>query len=91
MERQMTKDQAYSLKILGEKIVAKAKEKGLTLAEEAVETLAASVYLGMKDWAVESAVASENKIDDFIAPFYSQIDNFVLPQIQKLDLDGSGN
>lgn len=86
----MTPAQAYSLKLLGEKIVAEAKKKGLTLAEEAVETLAAAVYLGLKDWAVESAAASANKVDDFIAPFYSQIDAFVLPQIEKLDLDGSG-
>lgn len=79
---------AYELKDLGKKIVEKAKLDGLTVAEEALEKLGRAIYLGTKEWAQESAVASETKIDDFVAPLYNHLDGFVLPQIQKLDLDG---
>lgn len=85
----MTK--AYDLKELGKIIVAEAKKNGLTLAEEAAEKIAVSAYNGMKSWAKESAVLSKNKIDDFVAPFYDQADKFVIPQIEKLDLDGDGD
>ena len=83
-------EKAYELKALGEKIKAKAAEKGLSIAEEGLETLAEATYLAMKEWATESAVLSENKVDDFIAPFYANLDAFVLPQIKKIDLDGDG-
>lgn len=83
-------EKAYDLKDLGQKIVAKAKEKGLALAEETVETLAASAYLAAKEWVKESATLSENKVDDLVAPFIDHLDGFVLPQINKLDLDGDG-
>lgn len=84
-------EKAYELKALGQKIAEKAKARGLTLAEEAVEALAESAYLGTKEWAVESAALSANKIDDFIAPFYGYLDGVVLPQIKKIDLDQSGD
>lgn len=83
--------EAYSLKALGEKVLAKAQAEGLTVAEEAVEVLAKAAYLGLKEWATESAAASENKIDDFIVPFYGHLDQFVLEQITKIDLDKSGS
>lgn len=82
---------AYDLKELGLKIKAKMAADGLEIAEEAVEKLAKAAYLGLKEWGQESAVLSESKIDDFIAPFYGQLDSFVLPQIEKIDLDGSGS
>lgn len=78
---------AYDIKELGKKIAAEA---GLTIAEEALENLGKAAYVGTKKWAQESAVISENKVDDFIAPFYGQLDPFVLPMIEKLDLDGDG-
>ena len=71
-------------------IIAEAKVDGLTLAEESVEKLAKAAWIGVKKWAQESAVLSDNKIDDFVAPFYGQLDGFVNPQIEKIDLDGSG-
>ena len=83
-------EKAYELKALGEMIVAEAKKDGLTIAEEALEKLGKAVYFGTKEWAKESAVLSETKIDDFVAPFYDQIDQFVIPQIEKIDLDGDG-
>jgi hypothetical protein len=82
---------AYDIKELGLKIHAKAKAKGLDIAEEAVEMLAVAAYEATKDWAKESAVISENKIDDVIAPFYDHMDGMVLPQIAKIDLDHDGD
>lgn len=81
---------AYDLKALGEKVLAMAEAEGLSIAEEAVEALAKAAYLGVKAWAQESAQLSENKIDDFFVPFYENLDAFVLDQIKKIDLDGSG-
>lgn len=81
---------AYDIKALGEMIVAKAKADGLEIAEQAAEKLAKAAYMATKEWAQESAVLSETKIDDLIAPFYGMIDQFVLPQISKIDLDGDG-
>lgn len=81
---------AYELKALGEIIAAEAKVKGLSLAEESLEVLGASAYLGLKKWMKESAVLSSTKIDDFIAPFYDQADAYVLPLIEKIDLDKDG-
>lgn len=86
----LVKGEEYSLKALGNMIRERAAARGLTLAEEAVETLAIAAYEGTKDWGMQSAVLSDNKVDDFIAPFYGQLDGFVIPQIQKIDLDGDG-
>jgi len=79
---------AYDLKELGQMIVAEAKKDGLALAEETLEKLGKAVYTGTKQWARESAVLSTTPIDDLIAPFYDQVDRFVIPQIERLDLDG---
>jgi hypothetical protein len=81
---------AYDVKELGQIIVEEAKKDGLTLAEEAVEKLAKASYVGMKRWASESAVVSENKIDDILMPAFNFLDPMVLPQIEKIDLDGDG-
>jgi hypothetical protein len=75
---------AYDLKSLGEKL----QSKGLPIAEIALEQVGALVYLSLKEWAKESALLSENKLDDVIAPFYDQLDQVVLPLIEKLDLNG---
>lgn len=84
-------DKAYELKALGQMIADEAKKNGLEIAEEAVELLAKASYLGFQKWAKESAVLSDNKIDDVAANFYSHLDGFVLPQIEKIDLDGDGD
>lgn len=83
-------EKAYDLKALGQMIKDEAAKEGLTIAEEAVEKLAKAAYVATKAWATESAVLSPTKIDDFIAPFYGQLDVVVLPQIEKIDLDGNG-
>ena len=79
-------EKAYDLKALGLKL----KAQGLPIAEEALEAVGAQVYLALKAWVQESAVLSENKIDDVLAPFISQLDPIVLPLIEKLDLDKDG-
>jgi hypothetical protein len=82
---------AYDIKALGEAIRAKAEEQGLTLAEEAVETLGKAAWEGTKQWAADSALASENKIDDLVVPFLSTMDKLVDESIEKVDLDGDGD
>ena len=83
-------EKAYDIKALGEMIIAEAKVEGLTIAEEAVEALAKAAYKGQKKWMKESALLSENKIDDVLIPFYDLADSIVLPLIEKVDIDGDG-
>ena len=82
--------EAYKLKDLGEMVLEEAKKEGLQIAEEAVEKLAKASYVGTKRWLKESAVISENKVDDFVAPYLDGLDAIVLPQIEKIDFDGDG-
>lgn len=70
-------EKAYDLGVLGEKL----KARGLDLAEEAVGI----IYVELKAWLKESALVSENKIDDVVAAFLDQLDPIVLPQIDKID------
>ena len=83
-------EKAYDMKSLGEAIKVEAEKEGLKLAEVAVEKLAKAAYIGTKAWLKESAAVSPQKVDDFIAPFYDQLDVIVLPQIDKIDLDNDG-
>jgi hypothetical protein len=39
---------------------------------------------------IESAQISETKVDDFTLPLYVYLDQFALPQIEKIDIDGDG-
>lgn len=83
-------EKPFELKALGEKIKEHAAKDGLQLAEQAAEKLAKAAYLGLKDWTKESATLTENKIDDIVAPVIDYLDPMVLPQIEKIDLDGDG-
>jgi hypothetical protein len=74
-------DKAYDLKALGLKL----KGKGLPVLEEAAEAAAGQCYLALKEWLQESAVLSENKIDDVVMPFIGQLDSMILPLIDKID------
>lgn len=84
-------EKAYDVRELGKKIRDRAQADGLMIAEEAAEKLGKAVYFGVKEWAKESAALSDNKVDDFIANFYDQMDAYVIPQIEKIDLDKSGS
>ncbi len=82
---------AYDVAELGEIVKQELINAGLPgAAEIALEKVGKAAYEGVKKWAKESAVLSENKIDDFVAGFYDQVDAIVVPQIEKLDLDGDG-
>lgn len=83
-------EKAYDISELGKIVKEEAAKAGLPLAEEAVEALGKAVYGGFKRWVKESATVSENKLDDVFAPFIDQLDPMVLPQIEKVDLDGDG-
>lgn len=74
-------EKAYDLKELAKKIVA----SGLPGLKDVAEEEALKIYQATKEWAKESAVLSANKVDDFIAPFYDQLDALVLPAIDKID------
>lgn len=74
-------EKAYDLKDLGQRL----KDAGLPVAEDALESAAGKVYVALKGWVKDSAVLSENKIDDVIAPFLDQLDPMVLPQIDKIN------
>jgi hypothetical protein len=85
-------EKPYELKALGEKIVAHAKENGLTIAEEAVEVLGLAVYQGVKQWLKESADLSSTPIDNLILPVLNYFDGHVKEQIDKaVDLDKDGD
>lgn len=70
-------EKAYDVKSL----MAKMKDSGLDLVEAEVGLF----YKNLKEWAQESAVLSENKIDDIVAPFVGQLDPILLPLIDKID------
>lgn len=74
-------EKAYDLKELGKRLEA----QGLPIAKDALEEVAKKVYVCVKEWAKESAPLSENMVDDFVAPFYDQLDPFVLGAIDKID------
>lgn len=80
----------YNVKDLGLIIKQKAEAKGLGLAEDAVETLAIAAYEGLKEWFNQSAQLSPNPVDNFIAPAIGYLDGYVLPQIEKIDLNADG-
>lgn len=82
---------AYELKKLGEKIAEKMKAAGLpAIAEENLEKAAKCAYEGSKEWFQESAAETSTKVDDVVASFASYADAYVLPQIEKIDLDKDG-
>lgn len=83
-------EKAYDIKELGKIIAEEAKKEGLVLAEEAVEALGKSAWSGLKKFVNESAVLSENKIDDMVAPAISLLDGYINEKVEKLDLDGDG-
>lgn len=83
-------EKAYEIKALGQIIIEEAKKDGLILLEEAAEKLAKAAYVGQKRWLKESAVLSENKLDDLAIPFYDMADGIVIPLIEKIDIDGDG-
>ena len=76
-KKESTMEKAYDLKDLGSKL----KEKGLDLAEDA----AGIVLDATMDWLGESAIKSENKIDDILVPLLMAVKPYIKDQIDKID------
>jgi len=70
-------EKAYELTAL----VSKLKSRGLDIAEESAKVVVEEVF----DWLSESAVLSENKYDDMMAPLYPIAKQAVLEQVDKID------
>lgn len=62
-------------------LLMRLKGDGMDLTEKEVGLF----YMHLKDWFKESAAISDNKIDDLIAPFISQLDPIFLPLIDKIN------
>jgi hypothetical protein len=74
-------DKAYDLKAL----LKEMKEQGVPLLENAGEDAALLSFKALKKWLKESAVMSENKIDDIAMNYIDSLDAIVLPVIDKID------
>lgn len=83
-------EKAYDLKALGEKIKSKAKENGLDIAEEAIETLAKAALAGTLEWADESAKMTPTPIDNIAVEGLKYLQTTANAYIEKIDLDGDG-
>lgn len=64
-----------------QKLLDKLKVRGLDLAEDAAIIVVNEVL----DWAAESAVTSENKIDDVIGSLIPVLKPVIMEQIDKID------
>lgn len=73
----MEAQKAYEIKAL----MAKFKARGLDLAEDAARMVVEETC----NWVIESAVISENKIDDVVALGIPQLKQILLPLVDKID------
>ena len=71
------KAKAYDTKML----LNKLKDRGLDVAEELAVVLVEEVF----DWLAESALLSENKIDDILQVLYPVAKKAALEQVDKID------
>ena len=62
-------------------LLAKLKDHGLDLAEDAAGKVLDSTFA----WLKESAALSENKMDDMVAPLLLPLEGYVKTQIDKID------
>lgn len=70
-------EKAYDVKDLAARMIAKGMPE--------VEDMAQIAYACMKEWAIESAQLSENKVDDVIMPALQFLDAIILPHLDKID------
>lgn len=68
---------AYDPQVLLEKLQKVGAAQAETTAEKA--------YTAVKEWITESAQASKTPLDDLAIPFLKQVDDNVLPQLDKID------
>lgn len=70
-------EKAYDLKALALKL----KARGLDIAEDAAKIIVEETM----DWTVESALKSENKVDDILAGVMPIAKKHVLELVDKID------
>lgn len=70
-------EKAYDVKDLTARMMAKGMPE--------VEDMAQIAYTCLKEWAMESATLSENKIDDVLMPALQFLDGIILPHLDKID------
>lgn len=70
-------ERAYDLADLGKRLQAAGLDNAEELAEEA--------YQEIKEWLQDSARLSATPFDDVLMSFIDQLDNLVLPVIDRLD------
>lgn len=70
-------DKAYDVK----ELMSKMKAEGMDVAEEAAKTAVSCVL----DWVAESALKSENKMDDMVAPLIPVLKPHIMELIDKID------
>ena len=68
---------AYDVK----ELMNKFKDQGLELTEEAAKLVIGSTF----DWLGESAIVSENKVDDFLVPVYPIAKRHALDMADKIN------
>lgn len=81
---------AYDTKALYAKVKAKLEAKGLTLAEEAIETIVKESFDGTIEWGEESAAMTPTILDDLGIKGVKQFRDTAFAYVEKLDLDGDG-
>lgn len=84
-------DKAFDINGLKEKVLARAKENGLTLAEETLEELIESVLEGTEAWLQASVDITPTPVDNLALSAFSFFKSRIQDQIRKIDLDGDGD
>lgn len=74
-------EKAYDLKDL----VKRLGDTGIPALMNLAEDEALMGFKVTKEWLKESAILSENKIDDVVMPFVDFTDSAILPLIDKID------
>jgi len=77
MTEEIAEDKGYDLK----KLIAKFKEDGLDVAEDAAKL----IFEKTMEWVEESADKSDSIIDDIAVKFIPTIKEYVMKEIDKID------
>lgn len=62
-------------------LISRLKDQGLDVAEDAAKLVVGAVFA----WVKDSALASENKMDDLVLAVLPVVEEYVLSQLDKLD------
>lgn len=62
-------------------LVSRLKDQGLDVAEDAAKLVVGAVFA----WVKDSALASENKMDDLVLAVLPVVEEYVKSQLDKID------